>query len=34
MVAEATHLDIQKAEEYLLKHGSVRLAVKAYKDGN
>lgn len=34
MVAEATHLDIQKAKEYLLKHGSVRLAVKAFKDGN
>ena len=34
MVAQATHLDIQKAKEYLLKHGSVRLAVKAFKDGN
>ena len=34
MVAEATHLDINKAKEYLLKHGSVRLAVKAFKDGN
>ena len=34
MVAEATHLDIKKAKEYLLKHGSVRLAVKAFKDGN
>ena len=27
-------LDIKKAKEYLLKHGSVRLAVKAFKDGN
>tara|TARA_Y100000385_G_C13064918_1_gene626244 strand:- start:559 stop:1368 length:810 start_codon:yes stop_codon:yes gene_type:complete len=34
MVAEATHLDIQKAKEYLLKYGSVRLAVKAINDGN
>ena len=34
MVAEATRLDIQKAKEYLLKYGSVRLAVKAFKDGN
>ena len=33
MVAEATHLDLNTAKEYLLKYGSVRLAVNAFKDG-
>lgn len=34
MVADATCLNLTLAKEYLLKYGSVRLAVKAFNDGN
>jgi N-acetylmuramic acid 6-phosphate etherase len=33
MVADETNLDLNTAQEYLLKYGSVREAVKAYRDG-
>jgi N-acetylmuramic acid 6-phosphate etherase len=33
MVAMETKLDLNSAKTYLLKHGSVRLAVNAFKSG-
>ena len=33
MIVDETNLDFDTAQEYLLKYGSVRKAVKAYKDG-
>jgi len=33
MVADETNLDLNTAQEYLLKYGSVREAVKAYREG-